>query len=65
MEVEWTLYYVATQSYIIILAVCSTCITVGCTKSAVVQEKYEDRGRKLDLKYHGAGTKKVGTVRRF
>lgn len=68
MDVEWTLNHCTTQSYIMILAVCSTCITVGCTKSVVAQEKYEDWGlqyRKLDLKDHGAGTKKVGTVRRF
>lgn len=68
MDVEWTLYYCATQSYVIILAVCSTFITVVCTKSVVTQEKYEDWGlqyRKLDLKYHGAGTKKVGTVRKL
>lgn len=68
MDVEWTLYHGATQLYTVILAVCSTFITVGCTKSVVAQEKYEDWGlqyRKLDLKYHEAETKKVGTVKRF
>lgn len=68
MGVEWTLYHCTTQSYIMILAVCSTFITVGCTKSVVAQKKYEDWGlpyRKIYLKYHEAGTKKVGTLRRF
>lgn len=62
MDFKWTLYHGATQSYTIILAVCSTYfIAVGCTKSVVAQEKYDEWGlpyRKLDLKYNGAGSKK-------